>query len=332
MKFSLIVCTYHRPGSLLKLLESVSDQTLYPDQILIIDGSQNNETEKVIRGNSFSNLEYFKVEENERGLTKQRNFGIRKVAGSSEIICFLDDDIVLTSSYFENLIKTYKLFPDAVGVGGYILDEVDWKRKQKKKPAFEEFQFDGWRRKLGSRNVLRKKLNLLSDKPPGYMPQFSNGFSTGFLPPSGKIYPVEFFMGGVASYKLHLFEKVKFSEYFEGYGLYEDMDFCLRASKTGQLYVNTTAKLYHNHEKGGRPNKFKYGKMVIRNGWYVWHVKYKNPTVKARLKWHLTALTLTLVRLGNILSTAQKKEAFTEACGRIVGWCSLIWNKPKVER
>src|SRR5690606_18527823 len=125
--------------------------------------------------------------------------------------------------------------------------------------------YDGWVRKLGERNNLRKRLGLLSDMPPGYMPESSNGFSIGFLPPSGKVYPVEFFMGGVASYKKSLFKKIKFSAYFEGYGLYEDMDFCLRASQVGQLYVNTAAQLYHYHEEEGRPNKFQYGKMVVRN-------------------------------------------------------------------
>ncbi|MDT0686837.1 glycosyltransferase family 2 protein [Autumnicola psychrophila] len=331
MKFTLIICTYHRAKPLLKLLNSVEEQTLFPDQILIIDGSRDEETWKMLEGSSFSNLEYFKIPEENRGLTKQRNFGIRKVAKSSEIVCFLDDDIVLTPPYFENLINTYTEFPDALGVGGYIIEEVKWERTENNELEFDEFQFSGWKRKLGSRNVLRKKLNLLSNEPPGYMPKAGNGFSTGFLPPSGKIYPVEFFMGGVASYKKKLFKLVKFSEYFEGYGLYEDMDLCLRASQVGQLYVNTDAQLYHNHEEGGRPNKFKYGKMVVRNGWYVWRVKFQNPPLKAKFKWHATACLLTLIRIGNVLTTSEKKSAFTESMGRIWGWWSLLWDKPKVQ-
>ncbi|MDT0648870.1 glycosyltransferase family 2 protein [Autumnicola edwardsiae] len=332
MNFSLIICTYQRPQALLKLLNSIQEQYLYPHQILIIDGSTDQNTEKILRENQFENLECFQVSEEDRGLTKQRNFGIKKVAASSEIVCFLDDDIVLTPSYFENLISTYIEFPDTVGVGGYIIDDVEWRESDIPKVAFDEFYLDGWKRKLGSRNVLRKKLNLLSNKPPGYMPDFSNGFSTGFLPPSGKTYPVEFFMGGVASYKADLFKKINFSEYFQGYGLYEDMDFCLRASNVGKLYVNTNAKLYHYHEEGGRPNKFKYGEMVLRNGWYVWRVKFRNPPLKAKFKWHATAWLLTLIRLGNVVSTSEKKAAFTESLGRISGWWSLLWNKPKVPR
>mgnify|MGYP000720838582 CR=1 FL=1 len=188
---------------------------------------------------------------------------------------------------------------------------------------------NGFKRKLGSRNVLRKKLGLLSDRPPGFMPDFSNGFSTGFLPPSGKIYPVEYFMGGVASYRKKLFEKIRFSPYFEGYGLYEDMDFCLRASKIGQLYVNTAAQLHHLHEEAGRPNKFNYGKMVVRNGWFVWRVKNPNPSLNVKLKWHAITLLLMTIRFTNTFTTSKRKEAFTEALGRKMGWLSLFFNEPK---
>ncbi|HSI68587.1 MAG TPA: glycosyltransferase family 2 protein, partial [Gillisia sp.] len=107
MKFTLIVCTYQRPGSLIRLLDSVEVQTLYPDQILIIDGSTDEKTREILQTQSYRNLEYNKVNEQDRGLTKQRNYGVNKVSHSSEIICFLDDDIVLTPAYFENLLNAY---------------------------------------------------------------------------------------------------------------------------------------------------------------------------------------------------------------------------------
>ncbi|MDT0645303.1 glycosyltransferase [Zunongwangia sp. F260] len=330
MTCSLIICTYQRPKAVLELLNSVEQQRLYPDQILIIDGSIDAATKECVKQRKFKNLEYFKVTEQERGLTRQRNYGIGKTAKGVEILCFLDDDIILENDYFEKLVTTYSVYPKAIGVGGYITNEVSWE-KNKNAPNFEEFKMDGHIRKLGSRNLLRKKLSLLSNQPPGVMPEFSNGLSIGFLPPSGKVYPVEFFMGGVASYRKSLFKKMSFSEYFDGYGLYEDMDFCLRASKVGQLYVNTAARVAHFHEQAGRPDKFKYGKMVIRNGWYVWRIKYPRPDLNARLKWHGTAFLLTLVRLGNVITTQNRKEAFTESLGRIAGWWSLLLNRPTHE-
>jgi GT2 family glycosyltransferase len=138
-------------------------------------------------------------------------------------------------------------------------------------------------------------------------------------------------MGGVSSFRKEIFEQLSFSNYFEGYGLYEDADFTLRLSKLGKLYVNTTAQLEHHHDDSGRPNKFKYGKMVARNGWYVWRVKHPNPELKARLKWNLTFILLMKLRFLNVLTTRNRYESFTEAMGRLVGWLSLIFNKPKVE-
>ena len=328
--FTLIVCTYMRAKPLLKLLKSVTEQTLYPNEILIIDGSTNQETEIVLKENSFENLKYFKVENENRGLTKQRNFGILRLDGTSDIVCFLDDDIILKPDYFEQLISAYTIYPEALAVGGYIINEVNWKKASTKSNP-NKFYFDGWMRSEPSRFKLRRKLGLQPDTSPGFLPTFSHGRSIGFLPPSSKIYEVEQIMGGVSSYKKEIFKTLKFSSYFEGYGLYEDTDFSLRLAKLGKLYVNTKAQLYHYHDGSGRPNKFKYGKMVVRNGWYVWRVKYPNPSFKAKIKWHATSFLLTLIRFTNIINTNKKQEAFTESLGRVVGWLSLFFNKPKIK-
>ena len=321
-----------RPQPLLSLLKSVAEQTVYPDQILIVDGSSNDETMQILQKNTFGNIEYHKVSEENRGLTKQRNFGIEKVGNDIEFVCFLDDDIVLESRYFEELLYTYEKYPEALGVGGYINNEVVWKKlNPSQRPTDKEFAYDGWIRSDGSRFVLRKRLGLDTKLPPAYFPNFAHGRSVSFLPPSGKIYEVEQLMGGVASYPKNVLDDQKFSEYFEGYGLYEDADYTLRLSNRGKLYVNTAAQLAHHHEASGRPNQFYYGKMVVRNGWYVWRVKHPIPSLEARLKWNATSFLLTLIRFSNAISGKNKKAAFTEALGRTVGWFSVIFNKPKVK-
>jgi len=331
MKFTLIICTYMRPKPLQTLLQSVTEQTLYPNEILIIDGSTNAETEQMLLQNPFKNLIYHKVNDAERGLTKQRNFGIRNVSESSEIVCFLDDDTILDKSYFENLIETYKIYPKALGVGGYITNEVNWtKVTEDYKLTSTLFYYDGWFRTESLRFRMRRKLGLLDDTKPCFLPSFAHGRSVSFLPPSGKIYSAELFMGGVSSFKKHIFEQLNFSTYFIGYGLYEDADFTLRVSKIGKLYVNTAAQLEHHHDASGRPNQYNYGKMVVKNGWYVWRVKYPNPTFKDRIKWNGTALFLAFLRFTNIFTQAKKKEAFTEFLGRMVAWLTLGFKKPEI--
>lgn len=330
MKFSLIICTYMRPTPLLKLLQSVKTQTLYPNEILIVDGSTNRETRAMLEQNRFQHLNYFLVSKEDKGLTKQRNYGIARVGKEMDIVCFLDDDTVLEPDYFEQLLKTFEIHPEALGVGGYINNETPWQKEcENELVKIDEFSYDGWKRKDGSRFVLRKKLGLDSDCPPGFSPLFSHGRSVGFLPPSGKTYQVAQVMGGVSAFKKSVFDTFQFATYFEGYGLYEDADFSLRVAKTGKLYLNTAAKLNHYHNPSGRPNQYQYGKMVVRNGYYVWRVKNPNPSFNAKLKWHAITLLLMAIRFSNTFTTNKRKEAFTEALGRKMGWLSLFWNTPK---
>ena len=330
MKFSLIICTYMRPKPLLKLLQSVQYQTLYPDEILIVDGSPNQETKVMLEQNRFQHLHYFFVSEKDKGLTRQRNYGIAKVGKKMDIVCFLDDDTVLEPNYFEQLLNTFEIHPEALGVGGYICNETSWEKVNENEVVkLNEFSYDGWKRKDGSRFVLRKKLGLDSDCPPGFSPLFSHGRSVGFLPPSGKIYEVEQVMGGASAFRKSVFDTFQFSTYFEGYGLYEDADFSLRLAKTGKLFINTAAKLSHYHNPSGRPNQYQYGKMVVRNGYYVWRIKNPDPSFKAKLEWHAITLLLMAIRFTNTLTTNKSKEAFTEALGRKMGWLSLFFNEPK---
>ncbi|WP_395053487.1 glycosyltransferase family 2 protein [Flavobacterium sp.] len=331
-KFSLIICTYMRANPLLDLLYSVKNQTLHPDEILIIDGSTNDETAVIIKKNAFKNLKYFKVNNEQRGLTKQRNFGIKEVTSTIDIVCFLDDDTLLEKDYFFNLIQTYKIYPEALGVGGFITNETVWEKESKTlEKKLNKFYFDGYSRQEPTRFKIRKLFKLDSNVAPGFIPSFSHGRSVGFLPPTGKVYPVQQFMGGVSSFKNNVFKTHKFSEYFDGYGLYEDADFTSRLSKIGNLYLNTNAKLGHYHNDSGRPNKYNYGKMIVRNGWYVWRVYNKNPKYHDRLKWNIISWILITIRISNIFTTSNKIEALSESLGRVSGMISLLFSRPKIK-
>ena len=331
--FTLIICTYMRPVPLVTLLDSVVKQTWYPDEIIIVDGSLNTATETALESKHYKNLQYYRVDASNRGLTKQRNYGIQKGSAEATIVCFLDDDTVVEPDYFEQLVATYSVFPDALGVGGFIVNVGPWTKVSPGYiPKENEYYFDGWKRNDSSRFVIRKKLGLMTTNSPCFMPPESHGRSVAFLPPSGKIYAVEQFMGGVASFRKSVLDTHKFSTFFEGYGLYEDAEYTLRLSNLGPLYLNTNARLYHYHDTSGRPNFFKYGKMVIRNGWFVWRTKYPHPTFKARLKWNTIAFLLTAIRGINIITATDKKSAFWETLGRIAGWWSLVYNQPKMPK
>ncbi|MBE8727793.1 glycosyltransferase family 2 protein [Flavobacterium sp. KB82] len=331
MNFSLVICTYMRPDSLLQLLKSVEEQNLYPNDILIIDGSSNEESKKVVEENQFKRVQYFLVSDQDRGLTKQRNFGVSKLAVETEIVCFLDDDTVLEKGYFEEIIKTFELDSEVVGVGGVALNENKWKPHDSKIMFNKNkyYFFENYIYKEGLRNRARNYLGLASNLGPGKMPAFSHGRTCGF-PLTGKSYEVDLLIGMSMSFKRTVFEKIHFSKFFEGYGLYEDADFSLRALQYGKNVINTKAQLNHYHAPSGRPNQYQYGKMVVRNGWYVWRIKNPNPSLNDRFKWNMITILLAIIRFTNVLSGAvESKKAFTETMGRIAGYISLLFNKPR---
>jgi GT2 family glycosyltransferase len=319
-----------RPESLMQLLESVVQQTVYPDEILIIDGSTDTATSQLLAAKKFKQLRYFLVPDSFRGLTKQRNFGLDQVAVSSDIIAFLDDDTELVPNYFEELKATFIADSSVTGVGGVAVNENSWSLVSP--GAYYDPRkyvvFEGYVYKEGQRNVVRNYLGLQSHLGAGRMPDYSHGKTCGF-PLNGKTYEVDLLVGMSFAFHKKVFDSLRFSTYFEGYGLYEDADFSIRALSFGKNVINTRLQLNHYHHPSGRPNQYQYGKMVVRNGWYVWRTKNPKPLMDAQFKWHAISLLLTLIRFSNVLTTRKRKEAFTEALGRTMGWWSLWFSNPK---
>ncbi len=333
MILTLVICTYRRPEALRGLLASVVSCSLRPQSIIIVDSSPDDETRKAVSGGDFKELQiqYYKVDNEHRGLTKQRNYGISKLLDNTEIVAFLDDDIKVEQDYFSKLIESYRLRPDAIGVGGIDLNNNRYIKKESgfKYNKFKFYELNGWVAREPLRYRSRKLLGLMPDLQPGLIPEFSNGRSA--LPPDENIYPVEHFMGGIASYRKELFSHIKFSDFFDGYSLYEDLDFCVRALKYGNLYINTNAKVWHYHEPSGRPDFYRYGKMVVRNGWYVWRVRFPNPSLKAKLKWHAIAILLAHIRLANTVTGPDRKNAFMDYLGRMTAWVSVCFKPPVIQ-
>jgi len=323
LNLSLIVCTYRRPGPVRRLLEAVAVQTRKPDEVLVVDASPDPDTEEAVRD---LGVTYERVPPEERGLTRQRNWGIAHARG--ELIAFLDDDTVPEPAYFEEVLACFGRHPDAVGVGGYIANEVDWRRGAGQ-PSLSVYRHGEWERPEDLRWRLRRVLGLDSRAGAGRMPAFGHARSTGFIPPDGADHPVELFMGGAATWRRELLERVRFSPWFEGYGLYEDLDFCLRAGREGSLWLCTRARLAHLHDAAGRPDRFLYGEMVVRNGWRVWRLRWPSPSWPDRGRWWATTLLLALCRLGDAVRGPERTAALMEALGRFWGSATLLWDRPE---
>ena len=323
---SLIICTYKRAVSLKALLDNISTLSVKPFEILVIDGSPDLETKEMIAQSAYNMpLKYWQVPPENRGLTKQRNFGVKRADVKCDIISYIDDDVLLDDTYFSVLQKTFDENKDCVGVSGLITNANRYEKFISEKHKGKRWLLvDGYALKLSERHYLRRLLGLFPEVQPGCVTGFGHGYDA--LPPNGKIYVVEHLIGCSIAFRKWIFDKVAFSEYFEGYGLYEDYDFSVRTSYFGKLLVNTNLKFEHHHSPSGRPNMYKYGKMVTRNGWYVWRLKNKEPKFIDRVKWTAISLLMAVLLLKSITS----KTAWQQFFGRFVGLFSLIFTPPKI--
>ncbi|MFL6227697.1 MAG: glycosyltransferase family 2 protein [Pyrinomonadaceae bacterium] len=369
---SLVVCTYRRPHEVERLLRAIAVQTRMPDEMLIVDGSPDDETERVVRkfihesarggGNAVSDLgsglKYFRVPPAERGLTRQRNYGVERARGS--FVSFLDDDTVPESDYFAETLACFARHPEACGVGGFITNEVEWRRADESVGKHDQssdgdsdptassvvisvtasprsrvpasvFRWGEWERREALRWRLRGALGLASELPPGWMPSEGHGRPVAYLPPDGGDYAVEFLMGCSFTFRREVFARHRFSSFFEGYGLYEDMDFCVRAAADAPLYLATRARLAHYHAPAGRPSRFRYGRMVVRNGWFVWRRRHPRPPLGARTRWWATTLLLALCELADVARGPRRTDALAEIAGRLWEMARLLHQTPEVE-
>lgn len=326
-RLSVIVCTYRRPRQVLRLLRALDAQRRPADEIWIVDGSPDDDTERALgETRPGAAVRYHRVAPEERGLTRQRNAGIARAGG--ELIAFLDDDTEPEPAYLEELLACFARHPRAVGVGGY-LTEIPWQRLEADAPAPPgSYRHGDWARREDLRWRLRRRFGLASPLPPGLMPPCGHPRPVGYLPPDGADHRVEFIMGGAAAWRRSLFETLAFSPYFAGYGLYEDLEFCLRAGAHGALYLATRARLAHHHAAGGRPHRLRYGTMVVRNGYLVWRRRWPRPPRAARARWWATSALLTACLAADALR-GRPLPALAETAGRLWGMVTVLARPPR---
>src|SRR3954469_11866687 len=131
---ALVICTYKRPESLKRFLDSLAEQGYKPDQLIIVDASPNDDTEQMLRQHAgiealASQLLYFHVCGSLHGLTHQRNFALRRV--TTDLVAFFDDDILLLPGCLREMEKAHRASgDDIVGVGAFIQNHDGPPRKR----------------------------------------------------------------------------------------------------------------------------------------------------------------------------------------------------------
>jgi glycosyltransferase involved in cell wall biosynthesis len=233
-------------------LGSLGAQSLVPRRLIIVDASPDEETERLVRGWSGAKplarlMLYFRVTGPLKGLTRQRNFGIRWV--DTDLIAFFDDDVVLRPDCLSEMESVHRrLNGDVVGVGGYTEGEFQ-------PPDLL------WR--------TRRFLGIVSDLRPGSYQRSGMSVPWSFLPPTRGVVEADWLPGCAMMWATGVIRDIGFSEAFEGYAQGEDLDFSLRARRKGKLVIAGAARFLHLFDENGRPNHGKLGYMAVYNRYQI---------------------------------------------------------------
>jgi glycosyltransferase involved in cell wall biosynthesis len=203
-----------------------------PEEVIVVDDSDDDETLKLVRENSdfFSNkgilLMYSRGNRDDRSISAARNIGATKSTG--EIVLFLDDDVVLDSKYIEEVLKTYEEYPEAKGVQGYMVSE--------------EGQLSNFR------GILVNSVNRVFFMG---LPLKKNVcfYHLGIVYPysPNRIIQCNWLHGSNMSLKREVFQRFRFDENLRRRSIGEDLDLSYRIYKRypNSLFMNSRARLIH---------------------------------------------------------------------------------------
>jgi len=127
VKLSVIICTYNREKFLPESLYSIAKQSINSNkfELIIVNNNSTDSTDSIVKifiaENINIDIKYFI--EKQQGLSFARNRGINESNG--DILIFLDDDAIASSSYLEEVLNFFISYNDAAAMGGKILPKFE---------------------------------------------------------------------------------------------------------------------------------------------------------------------------------------------------------------
>ncbi|MGR3303181.1 MAG: glycosyltransferase family 2 protein [Candidatus Scalindua sp.] len=231
MTISVIICTRNRLNDTIRCLASIAIQTQLPDEVLIIDSSDEECLFLLLKQPRFETLS-IQYKHTKPGLTMQRNIGIELAKG--DIIFFFDDDVELGIEYIEKVLEVYEndSLSNVGGVQGIDLNQKKTFLEGKKRLLFYRLFF------LGRSDTYSKLL------PSGGVTHLD--VASPKIRYSKKPIRINCQSGCIMSFHRKVFEKFRFDENYIGYSHGEDVDFSHRVSKKYLMYFTSFAEAYHN--------------------------------------------------------------------------------------
>lgn len=154
-KISVVIPTFNRPNLIYRAIQSVLNQTYQNFEIVVIDDSENNETERIVNSFNDPRIKYIHNKE-KTNLPKARNQGVKESSKDSKYIAFLDDDDEFLPQFLERTVKVLEKRKDVVAV----IPWAELRTKRGKKigllKCYPSAEF--WRQRLGNGCVIRKEI------------------------------------------------------------------------------------------------------------------------------------------------------------------------------
>ena len=246
-KFSIIVPTRNRKKQLIELIKTINLEDKNLNELIIVDSSDKSLEFEIVSINKKINYFFTDI----RSASIQRNIGVKKISSYSRYVFFLDDDVKPDSDYFNSLLSTIKQ-SKAIGASGIALEPT----------------LNSRTRNIRFISIL-KKLFLLDSKIGGSLLKSAVNIPVqGNLKAGVNLYSTDWLIG-CSVWEISVFSKINFPSNFFGQSLGEDVLFSARASKFGELIVNSNIILQHDMCNVERPNKTDHYKMWIRNRFII---------------------------------------------------------------
>ncbi|NPV54643.1 MAG: glycosyltransferase family 2 protein [Firmicutes bacterium] len=230
---SVVVCTTGRLEELRNVLTSLAEQRRRPAEVIIVDQSGVDGVAAVCGSREWPfALKHVRV--SWRSLANARNVGVDAADAATRWILFLDDDVVLSPTYIEELLRGAERHSEAKILFGVI---------ENLKPSPSTYNFFA-------------KLVGLPYHGPGagfrVMPSFKTTMDTRVTTDL----PAEWATGCGFMVERNVFVANRFDSNLVSYSLDEDLDFTFRVGKTGKdlLWCIAAARLTHFEAPANRLN------------------------------------------------------------------------------
>jgi GT2 family glycosyltransferase len=208
------------------------------------------------------------------GLAMAPVFAAAPYIVNEDVVFFLDDDTNPNSTYFEDMLDTL-LSLNAIGVSGLAINPG---KSERIKPS-------------GLIGFL-KKISFLDSNIDGKM--LISGIGIPVRKGNNSIIEVEWLIG-CSCWDFQKIKKLKFEEDFIGYSLGEDVIFSVKASKLGNLFVNSNIVLDHLELPQTDLDVIKYNYMWVYNRFRL--SKYIRNKIVFYLAFYLSILSKIIVSL-----------------------------------